>query len=1201
MVEVDAQMELEFNAINGLADRGKLENAIERCESLHRQYSEHPRVIHALGLLKYRSGSLDEGEKLIRKALQLKPDYVDAHYNLGRILHLSMRNDEAEEIFRAGIALAPDDPKQLFSLATILTGQHHYREALDICQKVLEIKPSLPEVYGQIGNIKLSLGEVEDALEHFKKELKRSSNHTTHSCILFALNLIPGISQKDIYSESIAWGKQHTSWIGKSLRGYFNQPAPSRRLRIGYVSGDFRKHPVGYHIHLLLESYDKGNFEVYLYDTCPLKEQMTSELANLADHYRSIALMSDDKAEKIIRRDGIDILVDLSGHTGMHRLMLFARRPAPIQATWIGYFNTTGMETMDYFIGDHITNPPEEDHLYAETVIRLPDNRFCYKPQSYAPDVSSSPAMKNGYITFGSFNGIHKISYDVINMWSNVMKAIPGSRFILKLVFADVGVKDRIYKLFEDCGITKERIEIRNKSPHAEMLAEYGDIDISLDTFPFNGGITTCESLWMGVPVIALAGTIPIGRQSKAYLQTIGHPEWVAESSEEYVAIAANLASDVVRLDGSRKNLRQQMAISPLCDGKRFATNLESVYREMWKKWCADSVHLLGVSSKNTRRFKTDELFDAGVHCLNDGDYERASQLFRRFIRRRPSHAPAYNNLAVVMKKMGHFEAAVKSFRRAIRNDSHNIDLYMNLGLTLQGMGAFRQARDVFRKASLIEPDNCSVWNAFGTVFRFMGQLKEARMAYERALTIDPDNIDALGLLAVIMGMYGDNTRSFELLKSALIQDPENQYLIAVLINLKMYQESTTQGELYQLSKRFESLINNPAKETRHDYAFSKRTHLRIGFVSPDFRAHPVGMLLTSFFRDFDRFRLSLICFNRSEGRPDHLTEWFHANAAEWHDVAGMEDDLLIDLVARTKIDILVDLSGHTNTNNNGLSLFNRRAAPVQVTWLGYGHTTGLSQMDYIIADKEFIRPEDRKWFSEKPIYLNHNRFCFTPPSNSPEVVDPPCMDNNYITFGSFNNLVKISDQVIDLWVRILKQVPKSRLILKYKSLNEYDVRKHTLDRFMKYGISSNRIELRPSSNLYFMLTEYSDMDITLDPFPFTGGMTSLFSLWMGVPIISLAGELPISRQTKSFLDLVGLGNLAAHTHDEYVTTAVTLANDPHRLISIRESLRQRMLESPLCDSKNYSSELCDLFFKMWDVKKSELAHNHIDMLGQLK
>ena len=353
--------------------------------------------------------------------------------------------------------------------------------------------------------------------------------------------------------------------------------------------------------------------------------------------------------------------------------------------------------------------------------------------------------------------------------------------------------------------------------------------------------------------------------------------------------------------------------------------------------------------------------------------------------------------------------------------------------------------------------------------------------------------------------------------------------------------------------------------------------------MSPDFGGHPVGRLLSTFIKNVDSSLFSIICFNKSGDRPDPLGLWYRTTVSAWHDVFGFEDDELIALILKENIDVLVDLSGHTNTSTNGLSVFNSRVAPVQVTWMGYGHTTGLTNIDYVIADHDFIREEDGKWFTETPIYLPYNRFCFDPPVPSAEVVDPPCLDNEYITFGSFNNLLKINDDVIALWARIIRKVPKSRLILKYKSLEEHDVRHNIRERLRRHGLPSHRVELRPSSSHYLMMIEYGDIDITLDPFPFTGGMTSLYSLWMGVPIISIAGELPISRQTKSFLDLVGLNDLVAHSHEQYVENAVRLSGDPLRLISIRETLRQTMLASPLCDAPGYAAAVGRLFFSMWE------------------
>jgi len=354
--EIDSQneklLDISFKEINRLADCGEIKTALKRVEALACRFPEHPRIIHSLGLLIYRNGDLKEGESLIRKALTLKPDYINAYYNLGWILHSSNRLEEAEEVLRKADSFAPNNPKQMSALAHVLVLREKYREALDLCNKVLAMDPARYEVYGDLGSINLALGASELAFSYYRKSLQRSGNFTTHSCLLFVLNLIPGVTQAEIFRESIAWDKRYTARLSRHSRGHFNNCNPSRKLRIGYVSGDFRQHPVGYHFRPVLEAHDKQAIEVFLYDTSTQPDSVTEYFAQQADHYRSIAFLPDDKAETIVRRDGIDILIDLSGHTANMRLTLFARRPAPVQVTWIGYFNTTGMMTMDYCLAD---------------------------------------------------------------------------------------------------------------------------------------------------------------------------------------------------------------------------------------------------------------------------------------------------------------------------------------------------------------------------------------------------------------------------------------------------------------------------------------------------------------------------------------------------------------------------------------------------------------------------------------------------------------------------------------------------------------------------------------------------------------------------------------------------------------------------------------------------------------------------------
>lgn len=1185
----DVYIEKEFKEINRLADRSDLMLARRRCEALYQLYPDHPRVMHGLGLLRYRTGEAD-GEELIRAAIRKRPDFAGAYQNLGRILFYRLRLDESEEQFRKALECDPDDCKTMAFLAFILATKERYREALDLCYQALAIDPALGQVYSTISGIMMAFGKTAEAIMYTQKALKCKKDFGGHSSLLFALNVMPEITQQEIYEESIAWGQMHTARFIRRAREHFNTIHSNRKIRIGYVSGDFRMHPVGYHLRPVLAAHDKQRFEIYLYNAFPRCDEMTEEFSKYADCYWDISLLPDEKVAEMIRRDGIDILVDLSGHTGYHRLMLFARRPAPVQVSWLGYFNTTGMEAIDYLLSDAITIPPADDCYIKEKVIRLPDCRFCYQAQPYTPEVVSLPALRNGYITFGSFNAIHKMSYEVISLWSRVLLAVPNSRILLKSKsFIDESVKTDFVERFRCFGVTQDRIELRCKSPHAEMLAEYGDMDISLDTFPYNGGATTCEALWMGVPVVTLSGGTPISRQSKSYLYTIGYPEWVADTAEDFVRIAALLADDTDALQNIRMGLRNKVNVSPLCNGKQFTTNLEAVYVQIWRKWCEET-NIVELSSINTRKFSTEELYDAAMIFLKDGEPGKAESLFRRVLKRSPHHLRALNGCGRSLEIMGRFGEALRLYMHALRMDAGFIDTYINIGCFYLDRADFIAARKILRRGTLIQPDNIDILLNLGICCRHVGLLEEADRAFRHVLRVDEKNINAVGQMAILSGMRGEISFSLNMLSQASTENPDNDRLLSARMALLQYDESCTQSELLSLSREYGNILsgNKFISRTYPPLDINKQ-QLRIGFMSADFKYHPVGMLLSSFIKDYDHSCLSIVCYNKNSGPPDALTTWFKANTDGWLDVNGMSDDYVAECIFRDGIDILVDLNGHTDIINNFLPIFARTPAPVQATWLGYGHTTGVLGIDYIIADRNFIRPQDEQWFVETPRYLPHNRFCFTPPTPCPEVVDAPFVENGYVTFGSFNNIAKYSDHVIKIWSRLLLEIPKSRLILKFKSLQDVETRLRICSKFEKFGVSPRRIEFRTESGLFFMMAEFGDVDICLDPFPFTGGMTSLLSLWMGVPVVTMAGELPIGRQTKSFLDSVGLEFLVARNDDEYVSCVLSLVNYPGKLREIRTNLREIMIKSPLCDSTTYSEALKQMFFQMWRDKCSKL------------
>lgn len=1182
----EEHIEQEFKEINRLTDRGELKKALELCEALFERHPENPRVLHGVGILRYRTGEDRQGaEIMLRRAIERKPDFADAYHTLGTVLYNSVLLDEAKVQLRKAVECDPNHYKAMTLLATILISDEEVQEARVLCEKVLAIYPHYAPIYQNYGKIMLAFGRIDEAIICFKKSLKMQKVDSDYSSLLFAMNLTPKFSQKDIYHESLRCGRGYVPEDYSKDHDYLNSPMPERRMRIGYVSGDFKWHPVSFYLKPVLAAHNKQHVEIFLYNSFPLADQQTEELAAYADTYRDISRLSDEAAETLIRKDGIDVLIDLAGHTAFNRLRLFARKIAPVQVSWLGYFNTTGLSAIRYLLSDPITNPAHYDAYFTEKVFRLPVCRFCYQPVTYAPAVAATPALRNGYLTFGSFNSLQKITPKVIALWSSLLLMMPDSIIVLKSkLFEDENVTDEYFHKFAAHGIIAERIELRTKSRHIDMLHEYGDIDIALDTFPYNGGATTCEALWMGVPVVTLEGGTPVSRQSKAFLHAIGYPEWAASTADGYIEIVKGLTSDLDSLQQIRVGLRQKMTGSPLCDCKAFTGHLEAAYRHMWQRWCSETTP---VPAESFMEFSNDELCAAGYNYLNDGEIAQALDMFNRILHRDPMHVQTLNGLGEANEKNGASPAAAKLFRKAIRCDPSFFHSYFNLGLLLLNSAKLKEARRAFLLALKRDPTHIETLINLGVANRLLGKLRESQNYCERALEISSKNTALLELFAYVLADQGDITRAMDLFKKAITFEPENPKLLVGLMALMFYSVESKQKTIFELSKQIAQSFRSEPVEAM---PFAKRDLLRIGFVSSDFRHHPVGLLLMALFKEYNSKRLSLYCYCNLF-KPDAWTEWYQEHATAWRDISRMSEVETADQIRDDKIDILVDLSGHTTGNR--LHVFSLRPAPINASWMGFGHTTGLESIDYIIADDDFICPQDEQWFSEQVLRLPHNRFCFVPPTPSPDVVEPPFYDNDFITFGSFNNPMKISELVVAVWAQILLSVPRSRLVLKYYAFGDSSVRKRYLNLFAKHGIGRSRIKFRNNTIPFFMMAEYGEIDIALDPFPFTGGMTSLFSLWMGVPIISLSGELPISRQTKSFLDLVGLSDLVVYTQEAYVEKAVSLAKDTERLTSVRETLRRTMLESPLCDAKKYASDVCDLFFKMWEDKRSKFVQSN--------
>lgn len=567
---------------------GSLDAARTAFEKSRRLSPAHVPTCFNLGNIYVRLGMLDSAIESLGRAIEIAPHMAELHNSYAAALQQAGKHAEAEASYRAAIRINPSFSMAHNNLASALSTQGRLDEAAGSYRRALEIDPAFADAHFGLGLVLTQLGDMGTALDCFRKTLDLNPRHATaHSCLLFTLNYDPGTNQEDLAAEHFRWGEMHEKRVSM-ISHQRNSADAGRRLRIGYVSPDFRNHSVSYFVRSFLGNHDGVEAEAICYSDVLHPDSVTEQLRGLAGKWRNTYGLSDEKLAQQIRDDGIDILVDLAGHTAGNRLMVFARKPAPLQVSYLGYPNTTGLRAMDYRITDAWADPPGmTERLHTESLLRLPHGFLCYSPSADSPEVAPLPFASSEHITFGSFNMLAKMTRAVIELWTQVLDAVPGSRLILKNKSLGTGkVREHYQHLFASHGIAPERLELLHWSASpADHLSLYGRIDIALDTFPYNGTTTTCEALWMGVPVITLAGSAHAARVGYSILNQLGLTDLIAENPETYVSLAKDMARDRERLAHLRARLRARMKSSPLMDAKGFYRDLETAYRNIWRTW----------------------------------------------------------------------------------------------------------------------------------------------------------------------------------------------------------------------------------------------------------------------------------------------------------------------------------------------------------------------------------------------------------------------------------------------------------------------------------------------------------------------------------------------------------------------------------------------------------------------------------------
>ena len=589
-------------------------------------------------------------------------------------------------------------------------------------------------------------------------------------------------------------------------------------------------------------------------------------------------------------------------------------------------------------------------------------------------------------------------------------------------------------------------------------------------------------------------------------------------------------------------------------------------------------------SYKEILKIKPDHfesIFLLGSLFISTGNFNTSIKLLNQAISIRPNHAQSYNNLGITYKELGDFEKAKNYYQKAINIKPDFADAHNNLGVIFRSLKEFQKAIDCYKKAIKIKSDYTDAHYNLANLLDQINKHDEAIIFYEKAIQINPNYAPAYYNLGNVLTTLGDFKKAITCYQNAI--KVKNDYLVAhnnLLFSLLYLDEVDSKFSLSQ-AKQFRSSLNPIQENLLNKYKFNNNPKkLKIGFVSGDLREHPVGFFLLNTLKHLKDEKIELFAYSNSK-KKDNFSTKLKSYFANWRIIEDQSNKDVINEIRNDGIHVLVDLSGHSEKNR--LPIFINKPAPIQVTWMSYPATTGIPEIDYIIGDQYVTPKNEQEDFAEKIFELPDIWLCFSSPGTDITISDPPMKKNGYITFGSFNNLLKINNKVISLWSKILKSIPKSKIFLKTHQLDNSYFKAKTIKKFKENGIDESLIILEGSSSRSKLLSSYDKVDIALDPFPYSGGVTSIEAIWMGVPVITKKGFRFISHTTESINHSVGMSDWIANDDDEYIEKCIKFSNNLKSIIDIRKNLRHKALKSPLFNSSLFSKHLSNGFWKMWN------------------
>ncbi|MBX3358547.1 MAG: tetratricopeptide repeat protein [Phycisphaeraceae bacterium] len=1187
-----------------LARQGRLAEARSMAAEILRAHPANADAHCLLCFILTKLGDYPAAISHIREALAHAPD--DANYlsNLGKLLLLTSDKPQAEQVLRRTLSLQPASVNASIDLGHLLEGLRRYADQREALRRGLVYNPNHPLLTSNYALGAIAMGDVDHAVRVLRRCATENPDHlNVATSLASALNYAAGVPREELFAAHTRIGALSDRYVRGTLGPFSNDRTPDRRIRLGLVSPDFREHSVAHFVEPLLANLDRsdpGGFEVFCYDTLARRDSTTDRLERLADHWRDASTIGDLDLATSIRRDGVDVLVDLAGLTLGNRLPAFHVRAAPVQVTWCGYPNTTGLREMDYRIVDATTDPAGSEPWSVESLLRLDPCFLCFRPPTQAPEPASPPPDLPP--TFVSFNALQKMNDHVVDLWARLLDRVPGSRLLLKnLALKDSPVREATLARFVRAGVSPDRLELIGWTDSlADHLALYSRAHVALDTFPYNGTTTTCEALWMGVPVVTLRGDRHAGRVGESLLLAAGAPAgdnplgWlVADTEEAYLQIAADLATDRARLKSLRASLRAAMQSSPLRDEAGFAARFGAALRSAWHAWCAGTQRVLppGPPAPSPRpapppsRPEISAALRDAQASINSGRFDAAKATLLRAAQRFPKEGALLNSLSGLLLHMGESGPALYYAEQGVALFPDDPGLLATLGhaFTLTGKG--ERAIATLRRAVALDPGLPEAAGALVELLLLSSSPASAARVCRHALDAHngPGHREltiayATALLAT--GRPAAARARLRPIADASHADPKTMEIWASTLN---YDPTATAEEKAGAHFQFGESLTNALAGIRMPPPPAPKPadaarRLRIGLLSPDFRAHAVATFIEPWLTHHDREQFEITCYS-SGGAEDDVTARFKKLAARWRPATEPDHAALARRIRADGIDILFELSGLTQLNR--LASIALRAAPMQISAIGYPNTTGLRQVDYRLVDSLTDPAGAELLHTERLLRLDPCFTCFRPPDSPPDVADRSAA--GAVVFGCFGSMLKINDQMVRLWSRVLEATPGSRLLIKNHALSEPAMRDELAERFEMLGVGRDRLSLVPPAPGYSgHLAAYSEVDIALDTFPYNGTTTTCEASLMGVPTVTLVGDVHAARVGLTLLASLRQRDLAAASEDQYIALASALAADGPRRADLRRSLRGALLASPLCNGEAYSKRLESALRSAW-------------------